>query len=210
MDHAFLTGRVAAMVALPLGGAIYVGAGGMEPAGQHYEVSQAQALSRIANAYVPTHVLGTLVKGSRVTLSGKDTAITALIAQDGSELMRFITKVEADGTGSLVSTTIGPPTGPHAERAAAAMQSQAYTMGLMELLAQEHVDAAIEQRPFNMLAMNPAGDAMLRDMPGMKEHIDDANASAALMAKLEQDEFHHGEGDGTFDESSYGADDWGQ
>lgn len=208
MDQAFLVGRVAAMVALPVGGIAYMGMGA---SAQHYDVPQAQAMSRIANAYLPTHVLGTYVKGSRVSISGSDTVITSLIAQDGSELMRFVTTVKADGEGSAVSTTVQPPQGEHAERATAAMQSQAYTMALMDQLAQEHVAAAIEQRPFNMLAFNPAGEAMLNSMPGMKEQIDQANSAASMMAQMEQDAFASGDGGaGWSDDAAYEGSDWGQ
>jgi hypothetical protein len=208
MNQALVMGAIGVMVAVPVGGAAWMS---VASDGQYYDVAPAQALSRISNAYLPTQVLGSTVKGSRVTLSGKDTAITSLIAADGTELMRFVTTVEADGTGSSVSTTIEPPTGPHAERAAAAMQSQAYTMGLMELLAQEHVEAAIEQRPFNMLAMNPAGDAMLKGMPGMKEHIDQANEAAAMMAEMEQDAFASADSGAELSvDSGFDGGDWGQ
>ena len=187
MDQAFLVGAVAAMVALPVGGIAYMN---MDASAQHYDVPPAEARSLIANADLPTHVLGSVVKGSRVTLHGTDTVITALIASDGTELMRFVTTVEADVTGSSVSTVIEPPVGPHAERTTEVMQQHAYTMGLMELLAQEHVAAALERRPFNMLAMNPAGNAMLNADPEMKEHIAQANEAAAMMADMEQDTFH--------------------
>ena len=208
MDQAFLIGRIGMMVALPVGGVVYMGVGSAE---QYYEVPPAHAMSRIANAYLPTHVLGTYVKGSRVTVSGSETVITSLIAEDGSELMRFVTTVKADGTGSAVSTTVEPPTGAHAERAAAAMQSQAYTMALMDQLAQEHVAAAIEQRPFNMLAFNPAGEAMLNSMPGMKEQIGEVNAAASMMAEMEQDTFASGDGGGGWsDDAAMGGSDWGQ
>lgn len=207
MDQAFLVGRVAAMVALPVGGIMYMGMGA---SAQHYDVPPAQAMSRIASAYLPTHVLGSNIKGSRVSLSGQDTVITSLIAEDGTELMRFVTKVEADGKGSSVSTTIEPPTGANAERAAKVMQSQALAMSLLDLLAKEHVAAAIEQRPFNMLAMSPGGSAMAKNIPGMQEHLDQANASAAAMAEFEQDAFNSGDsGDGWADEPVGGGDDWG-
>ena len=205
MDQAFLIGRIGMMVALPVGGVVYMGVGSAE---QYYEVPPAHAMSRIASAYLPTHVLGTYVKGSRVTVSGSETVITSLIAQDGSELMRFVTTVKADGTGSAVSTTVEPPTGAHAERAAAAMQSQAYTMALMDQLAQEHVAAAIEQRPFNMLAFNPAGNAMLNADPEIRDAIQQANEAAAIMAEMEQDSFH--EGGGSQDWGDSGGSDWGR
>lgn len=203
MDQVFLIGRVAAMAALPVGGIAYMGMGA---GAQHYDVPPAKVMSRISSAYLPTHILGTQVKGSRVSLTGNDTVITSLIAGDGTELMRFVTKVQADGAGSSVSTTVEPPTGANADRAAKVMQSQAYTMALMDKLAQEHVAAAIEQRPFNMLAFNPAAEAMAKTMPGMEQQISQANEAAAMIAEMEQDTFH--DGGGWVDDS--GASDWGQ
>lgn len=206
MDQGFVVGAIGMMVALPVGGAIYFGTGG--PA-QHYDVPPAQARTLIANAYLPTHILGSTVKGSRISTPDSETVITSLIAADGTELMRFVTKVESDGAGSSVSTTVEPPTGANAERAAKVMQSQAYTMALMDQLAQEHVAAAIEQRPFNMLAFNPAGESMLNAMPGMKEQISQANEAAAMIAEMEQESYHSGDSDGSWSDDS-GASDWGQ
>lgn len=208
MDQAFLIGRIGMMVALPVGGVVYVG---MDSSGQHYDMPPAEVRSLIANAYLPTHVLGTMVKGSHVTLPDGETVVTALIAQDGSELMRFVTTVKADGAGSVVSTTVEPPQGVHAEQAAAAMQSQAYTMALMDKLAQEHVAAAIERRPFNMLAMNPAANAMLAADPEISESIAQANEAAAMLSELNQESFHGGSGDdGWSSDSVSDGSDWGQ
>lgn len=209
MDQAFLVGRIGLMVAAPLGGVLWLGAGSGE---HHYDVPPAQVLSSVANAYVPTHVLGSTVKGSRVSLPDNRTVVTALIAHDGTELMRFVTRVEADGQGSSVSTTVEPPKGTNAERAEAVMKNQGFVMSLMEKLAQEHVDAAIEKRPFNMMAFNPAGEAMLNTMPGMKAQIEQANEAAASMAQMEQNQFHESDGDS---EGGWGADagsgsDWGE
>ncbi|KPF62981.1 hypothetical protein IP79_10450 [Porphyrobacter sp. AAP60] len=174
------------MLAVPLGGALWLGMG---PADEHYDVPPVQVLTSLSNATVPTHVLGSHIKGSRVTRPDNKTVVTALIGADGAEMMRFVTTVKADGEGSSVSTEIEPPVGKNAERAAKAMQSQAYTMALMEKLAQEHVDAAIEKRPFNLLALNPAGDAMINADPRMKEQIQQANEAAAMMSRMEQEEF---------------------
>lgn len=207
MEHAFTVGKIGMMVALPVGGVVYMGSSAPE---HYYEVPPAQARSLIANAYLPTHVLGTVVKGSHVTLPDGETVVTALLGHDGSEMMRFVTTVKAEGTGSAVSTTVEPPRGAHAERAGAAMQSQGYAMALMDKLAQEHVAAAIEKRPFNMLAFNPAGEAMLGSMPGMKEHLDQANTSAALMAEMQQDQFHSGEAGDWSSSDATGGSDWGQ
>lgn len=208
MSEPVLFGRIGMMLAVPLGGAMWLG---MSPAEEHYDVPPVQVLTSLSNAMVPTHVLGSHIKGSRVTRPDNKTVVTALIGADGAEMMRFVTTVEADGEGSSVSTAIEPPVGKNAERAAKAMQSQAYTMALMEKLAQEHVDAAIEKRPFNMLALNPAGDAMVKGDPRMKEQIQQANEAAAMMSRMEQEDYRSRDQSGGWGANTPRRDsDWGQ
>lgn len=185
MDQFSLLGRIAMMAAVPVGGIVWLGMGS---GGQYYEVPPTQARAAISSAYLPTHVLGSYVKGSRVTRPDNQTVVTALVGEGDVELMRFVTKVEPSGTGSSVTTTVEPPVGKNAERAKKAMKSHAFVMSLMNKVAQEHVDAAIEKRPFNMMAFNPAGEAAVNAIPGMKEQIAEANESAAAFSRMEQEE----------------------
>lgn len=178
-----------------LGGVLWLG---MDSGGKHFAKSPSDVKAALSAAYLPTHVLGSYVKGSRVSISG-DTVVTALIDESGAELMRFVTTVTPDGSGSIVDTEVEAPEGIHAKGAAEAMKSQAFTMSLMAKLADEHVAAAIEGRPFDMMFGNPMAKQMASAVPGMQEQIDDANAGAAEMSRFEQDE-------------EYGADygdDWG-
>lgn len=188
MEHISLLARIAMMGIVPVGGIVWLGMGS---GGEYYDVPPSQARAAISSAYLPIHVLGSNVKGSRVSSPDNQTVITSLIGEGGVELMRFVTKVEPSGTGSSVSTTVEPPTGKNAERAAKVMKSQPFVMSLMNKLAQEHVDAAIEKRPFNMMAFNPAGEAAVNAIPGMKEQIAEANASAAEFSRMEQEERRH-------------------
>ncbi len=144
-------------------------------------------MSALSSAYVPTHILGSYVEGSRVTMPDGRTVVTALIDRNGFELMRFVTTVEADGKGSLVDTVVEAPEGEHAERAAEAMKAQAFTMSLMEKLADEHVAAAIEGRPFDMLAFNPMARG-IANSTGYGKQIDEANAAAMAFSQAEQDD----------------------
>lgn len=185
MEQFSLIARILTMAAVPVGGIVWLGMGS---GAQYYDVPPTQARASISSAYLPTHVLGSYVKGSRVSRPDNETVVTSLIGEGGVELMRFVTKVEPSGTGSSVSTTVEPPVGKNAERAKKVMNSQPFVMSLMNKVAQEHVDAAIEKRPFNMMAMNPAGEAAANAIPGMKEQIADANASAAAISRMQQEE----------------------
>ena len=60
-------------------------------------------------------------------------------------------------------------------------------MSMMNKVAQEHVDSAIEKRPFNMMAFSPAGEAMVNSVPGMKDQVAQANANAAAISRMQQD-----------------------
>lgn len=179
-----------------LGAVLWMGVDGGET---YYEKPPSAVMSALSSAYVPTHILGSHVEGSRVTMPDGKTVVTALIDRNGAELMRFVTTVRADGTGSLVDTVVEGPTGRHAERAAEAMKSQAFTMSFMEKLADEHVAAAIEGRPFDMLAFNPMAKGLAQSM-GYGEHIDAANAAGSTFSQADQ-------ADGA-NESGFADDSW--
>lgn len=164
---------------------------GMDSGAKHYEKSPREVRAAIAAAHVPTHILGQYVKGSRVSTPDDRTIITALIDENGRELMRFVTTVTADGTGSEVTTEVAAPQGAYAARAADAMQKQKLTMALMGKLADEHVASAIEGRPFDILAMNPAVRS-IADATGYGETFDEASADAALMAEENQQAYAAG------------------
>lgn len=159
---------------------------GMDGGAKHYEKTPAEVRTSIAKAYLPTHILGQYVKGSRVTTPDDETIVTALIDENGSELMRFVTTVTPDGTGSEVATEVTEPEGKHAGRAAEAMKTQAFTMTLMRKLADEHVAAAIEGRPFDILAFNPMAKGVV-EAAGYGDTFAQANADGAEFAKLEQE-----------------------
>lgn len=169
--------------------------------GKYYEKSSQEVASALKSAYLPTHVLGGTVAGSRVSQPDRNTIVTALLAQDGSELMRFVTILSPDGTGTRVATEIRPPEGRNKDRATQAMEANGFAMGMMEKLAEEHVTAAIEGRPFDVtFATPPMAKGMMGAMPGMSKQIDAANEAAAEFSRHQQQaEF----------EQEYG-DDWGR
>lgn len=208
MSQVFWYARIGMMVAVPLGGVLWLGMGSGE---QYYDVPPSEVRRSLSDAVVPTHVLGSYVTGSRVTRPDGRTVVTALLDEDGRELMRFVTTVRASGEGSSVSTALEPPVGSKAGKVSKAMQSQPVAMSLMKKLADEHVDAAIEKRPFNMMAFNPAGDAMMGALPGLREQVDAANESAAMMARAEQEQ-HRRESwsKGWGSQKSGGANGWGE
>ena len=189
MSHTYLKVRLLLGLAPAFGAVLWLG---MDGGGTHYDKSPAQVKAALSAAYLPTHILGQYVKGSRVTMPDDKTVVTALIAEDGSELMRFVTTVIADGTGSEVDTEVRQPEGKYSKPAAEAMKSQAFTMSLMEKLADEHVAAAIEGRPFDMLAFNPMAKGIAR-AAGYDKQFNEASAAAMDMARAEQDDFAAGD-----------------
>ncbi len=177
--------RVKAFI-LSMAGAVLLAACGQT--GTYYEKTPEQVAAALKGAYLPTHVLGGSIKRSRVTQPDPNTVVTALIGENGTEAMRFVTTITPDGTGSRVVTELQPPEGKNKERAAEMMASGSYEIAMIGQLANEHVAAAIEGRPFDMMfATNPMAKAMLRDKPGVQEQIDQANASAAEWSRMEQE-----------------------
>ncbi|WP_188818397.1 hypothetical protein [Novosphingobium indicum] len=189
-------------------GAVLVAACGNS--GEYYEKPPKQVTSALKSAYLPTHVLGGSVKASRVTQPDAETVVTALLAENNSELMRFVTTVVPDGDGSRVSTAILPPEGRNKVRAEKALAENGLAMGLMSAVAKEHVAAAIEGRPFDMMFASPMGKGMIGAMPGMSERIDAANKAASDFAKYQQQaDFDEKYGDDWGRSSSDKGDDWG-
>jgi hypothetical protein len=153
--------------------------------GTYYEKAPDSVRAALKSAKLPYHILGTQATGSRVDTPDDQTVVTAVLGPNNSEMVRFITTITADGTGSRVKTIIAPPTGPNAERAQAAMQQNGYATALLDKLATEHVAAAIEGRPFDMMfATDPMAKGMINADPQMKAHVDAANANAAAMSEM--------------------------
>ncbi len=163
--------------------------------GAYYEKSPNQVASALKLATLPTHILGSTVARSRVTQPNDQTVVTALLDSDGNELMQFVTTVVPEGEGSRVSTELKVPEGKQSS------QAQGYAMDLMGKLADEHVAAAIEGRPFDMMfATGPIAKGALAHMPGVNNRIQQANEAAATFAKMDQKQRFREE---------YG-DDWGE
>ena len=180
--------------------------------GQYYEKTPEQIASALRAAHLPVHVLGGAVAGSRVTQPDSGTVVTALLDNRGSEVMRFVTTVTPDGTGARVATEIRPPEGANKDRATEAMRANGFATGMMEKLAVEHVAAAIEGRPFDMMfASPPMAKGMVGAVPGMSEQIDQANEAASEFARMEQEaEFEREYGDDWGASGPDAADGWGE
>ena len=215
MLHTLLQIRILLAIVPMLGAVLWLGAGGGET---YYERPPSEVKAAIAQADLPLHILGQHVRGSRVSNPDDQTVVTALLDKDGTELMRFVTTVTPDGSGSSVETEVRGPEGRHAKGAAEAMKTQAFTMSLMEKLAVEHVAAAIEGRPFDMLAFNPMAK-QLAVATGHDKMFNDANEAAMESAKSlqEMEESEDGFSDDSWVEPSSAApvteyesgDDWG-
>ena len=186
--------RIKAML-LALAGSVLLAACG--PQGTYYDKTPQQARSALRSAVLPYHVLGSMAKGSRIIQQDENTMITAILGPDRRELMRFATTITPDGTGSRVAVEVRPPEGRNKERANKAMGSNGFAMALMNQLAREHVAAAMEGRPFNMMfASGPMAGGMVAANPGMQSQINDANQAAQSMnrAMLEGDDDDEDEG----------------
>jgi len=201
--------RVKSFVLACAGAVLLVACGG---GGKYYEKTPEQVASALKSAHLPVHVLGGTVAGSRVSQPDDDTVVTALLDRNGSEVMRFVTTFTPDGPGARVATEIRPPEGNNKDRATEAMQANGFAMGMMKKLADEHVAAAIEGRPFDMMfASPPMAKGMMGAMPGMQERINQANETASEFARMEQEaEFEREYGDDWGASGSDAADGWGE
>jgi hypothetical protein len=177
--------------------------------GTHYEKSPQAVVAALKMATLPYHVLGDRAQGSRVSQPDANTVVTAVLGPDQSELIRFVATVAPDGAGSRVSVNVQPPEGKNHERATKAMAQNGLTMGLMNKLAQEHVAAAIEGRPFDMMfAAPPMAKGILAANPAIQAQIQDANSAAASMNQAMRDDRQD---TGFADDSTSGEEsDWGQ
>ena len=166
-----------------------------EEQGTYYEVAPSQAKASIKAAVVPTHVLGSTIKRSRAYDRGDDQVVTALIDGQGRELMHFVTTVTPDGEGSRVDTEIEMT-----KDADTRSFEATYALALLDKLADEHVAAAIEGRPFDMLfATNPAAVAMMG--PEMRDEVESANRAMQELNESQQM--------GSFGSESGSGSDWG-
>lgn len=156
--------------------------------GKYYEQSPKDIRMALRTATLPYHILGSSAAGSRVSQPDDNTMITAIIAQNGSELARFAAIITPDGEGSRVQVEVRPPEGNNKARAEKALAGNAYASGLLQKLAEEHVAAAIEKRPFDMMfATGGMAKGMINSNPELRAHVEEANAAAAEMNQAAQD-----------------------
>lgn len=153
--------------------------------GEHYDQSPAQVASALRNARLPLYILGTTAQGSRISQPDARTVVMAPTDANHSELVRFVATITPDGEGSRVAVAVLPPEGRHKDRVAERMASQGIARALLAKVAQEHVDAAIEHRSFDMTLGNPVAGAV----PGMKQALEQAheNGMAVQDAMAEMD-----------------------
>ena len=176
--------------------------------GTYYEKSPPAVVAALKAATLPYHILGDKAQGSRVTQPDANTVVTAVLGPDQSELIRFVTTIAPDGAGSRVSVDVQPPEGRNHERATKAMAQNGLTMGLMDKLAKEHVAAAIEGRPFDMMFATPSmAKGMLAANPAVQAQIQQANSAAASMNEAMRNDHDAGFAD---DSSSDEESGWGE
>lgn len=177
--------RIARLL-LPLVAATLLAACGSS--GTYYEKSPKAVQQALRVQDLPLAVLGSTVKGKRVTSPDDETVVIALLGPEQIEIMRFVVTVKPDGTGSRVAVAVRPPEGSKKAKAEEAMKRGGLAMGLMGTLANEHVAAAIEGRPFNMMfATGPIGKGVAAASPEMGAAINNANQAASVIAKMERE-----------------------
>lgn len=156
--------------------------------GVHYDKAPGEVKMALRMATLPLHVLGTQATGSRVTMPDDQTVVTAVLGPNSSEMMRFVTTVTADGTGSRVSTEVVAPEGNNKDRAAKAMAANGHVKGMMDQLADEHVAAAIQGRPFDMMfATAPLAKGVINSNPQLQASVAQANEAAAMMNQAHEE-----------------------
>jgi hypothetical protein len=158
---------------------------GANDGSQSYERSPQQVREALRSAQVPIHVLGENIAGSVVRDERADIVVTALVDRNGAEVLHFVTTIEPDGDGSAVTTELRPAHGRNAQNVSGALSANLRAAGLLEKLASEHVAAAIEGRPFDiMFAAPPMADPIMTAVaPGVKDKIAEANQTASELAK---------------------------
>lgn len=153
--------------------------GACSPQGTYYERSPDDIRDALSVATLPYHIFGSRVQGSKVSQPDEGTVITSVMGQDGIKLIDIVTKIAPDGTGSRVTVEVRPPDGENAARAAEALRSNGGAE-MMAQVANEHVAAVIEGRPFNMMfGAGPGAQAIIAANPDFKANNDAMNAAAA-------------------------------
>ena len=94
---------------LPVCGAILLA--GCGESGDYFEKAPDQSIAALKSAYFPARTIGGPIKSSRTFQGEGGVVITALLDQDGSEMLRIVTTVAAEGAGSRVKTELAPPNG---------------------------------------------------------------------------------------------------
>lgn len=145
--------------------------------GKYYEQTPRQVTASLRTAKLPLYILGSTAQGSKVTQPDDHTIVMAPTDSNSSELVRFVATINADGAGSRVAVEVAPPEGRYKQRIADRMAENGMAIALLRRLAQEHVDAAIEHRSFDMTMGNP----MVNAVPGMREQLEQANANGMAM-----------------------------
>ncbi|MEL7188922.1 MAG: hypothetical protein AAGK17_05165 [Pseudomonadota bacterium] len=153
------------------------------PSGTYYEKSPEDVLSAIEKQDMPYHMFGDTIAARSVTRPSDDVVVVALVDKMGAEQMRIVAQVSADGSGSRVITQAQDIHGKLGESNA----ESSLVGGMFQELAEEHVTAAIEGRPFDMLFATPSvAKAMIEANPEAREKLDQLNQSGQAMGEMQQ------------------------
>jgi hypothetical protein len=162
--------------------------------GKYYEKSPDAVISAIESAVLPTVSDRSLV-GSTVSKPDKNTIIVTAKDELGGDVFRIVTRLTPEGNGTRVET-----------RFEQLHKRKGHDPAMSQKFAVEHVAAAVEGRPFDMMfATAPVAKAVALADPETAERVKNAGAAMTAFSKMEQDS-HQDRKQRKFDEE-YG-DDW--
>ncbi|MEM6475990.1 MAG: hypothetical protein AAF687_07475 [Pseudomonadota bacterium] len=174
--------------------------------GEYYDATPEQATFRIKNAPMPTPFLGTGVARKEVITAEDGSIVTLFKNKAGKTGIQISATITPDGEGSRIATSVVYDKSKLGSGAESAMAS-----GLITKLGEEHVAAAVEKRPFDMMfAAGPMAKGMMANNPGMAKQMQEANRMASEMAQAQRRGSYDSEYGGWGSENGGGSGaDWG-
>ncbi len=122
--------------------------------GKYYDKSPEAVFAAIEEARIPVSMLTSKMVGKTVSRPAHNLIVVTANDHFGGDIVRFVTKVTPEGNGSRV---IG-------RFEAGSLKPPAERQQLLDKAVQEFAEAAIEDRPFNVLFASPTGEKLPEDI----------------------------------------------
>ncbi|MDF8332055.1 hypothetical protein [Novosphingobium cyanobacteriorum] len=147
--------------------------------GTYYPVPPSEARSALLASEIPVMLFGSQAGGTEAVIRRGDTVVWRVLDMDDNELLRLSAQVQPDGEGSRIVTDVLPPEGPNKARAEKGIAANPQIAGLYRTIANEQVNAVLNQRDFNMASITPAMmSAALVTMPQIQQQAMKAASEA--------------------------------